>query len=68
MPRAKKTIRPVGKHICFPEDVVARVDLELYSPLEGRVPFGAWQEFLTELIRQYFAVRDAQPGKSGAGL
>lgn len=54
MARPKKIDRPVEKTICLPQSLVARVDLELYSELEGRVPFGAWQRFVAGLIEQYF--------------
>lgn len=48
-----KTIRPVRKNLCLPEDVVARIDLELYSELEQKVPFGAWQKLMERLLRQH---------------
>ena len=51
MPRPRKAIRPVEKNISLPEDLVARVNLELYSDLEGKVPFGAWQRYVEGLIR-----------------
>lgn len=51
MARPKKAIRPVEKNVSLPEDLVARVELELYSELEGKVPFGAWQKYLEGLIR-----------------
>jgi len=51
MPRPRKAIRSVEKNISLPEDLVARVNLELYSDLEGKVPFGAWQRYIEGLIR-----------------
>lgn len=51
MPRVKKVIRPIPKSISLPEDLVARVELELWSDLEGKVPFGAWQRYVEGLIR-----------------
>ena len=51
MPRPRKAVRPVEKNISLPEDLVARVNLELYSDLEARVPFGAWQKYIETLIR-----------------
>lgn len=51
MGRPRKAIRPVEKNISLPEDLVARVELELFSELEGKVPFGAWQRYLEGLIR-----------------
>lgn len=58
MPRPRKTDRPVEKNISLPTSTVARVELELFSELEGKVPFGAWQKFLVGLIDQHFARRD----------
>lgn len=54
MPRPRKALRPVEKNISLPEDIVARVDLELFSELEGKVPFGAWQRFVGGLIQAHF--------------
>lgn len=55
MPRPRKTDRPVEKNISLPTSTVARVELELFSELEGKVPFGAWQKFLVGLIDRHFA-------------
>jgi hypothetical protein len=46
------------------ESLVARVELELYSDLEGKVPFAAWQKFLTELIEERLAKLAAARNKS----
>lgn len=51
MSRPRKAIRPVQKCVSLPETLIAQVDLELFSEVEGRVPFGAWQEYLMELIK-----------------
>lgn len=58
MGRPRKAVRPVEKNISLPEDIVARVDLELYSEVDGKVPFGAWQRFVEGLIRKELARRD----------
>lgn len=55
MARPKKIDRPVEKRVMLAESLVARVELELYSDLEGKVPFAAWQKFLTELIEEQLA-------------
>lgn len=52
MARPRKAIRPVEKTISFPEDIVLRVELELFSEVEGKVPFGAWQRYLVGLITE----------------
>jgi hypothetical protein len=55
VPRPKKAIPSVTKEISLPPDLVARVDLALYSELEDRVPHGAWQRLLTELLANWLA-------------
>ncbi len=54
MARPKKTIRTIFKNIGLPEDLVAKLELHLYSEVEGRIPLGAQQEFFTKLLRDYF--------------
>ena len=60
MARPKKTIRTIFKTIGLPEDLVARLELDLFSELEGRVPLGAQQEFFTKLIREHYVKLDAR--------
>lgn len=55
MARPRKAIRSVEKNVSLPEDLVAKVDLELWSELEGKVPFGAWQRYVERLIREDLA-------------
>lgn len=52
MGRPRKSIRPVEKRISIDEDLVVRVELELYSDFEARVPFGAWARYINRLIRE----------------
>jgi hypothetical protein len=66
MPKPKLAIRPIEKKISIPEDIVAQVDLELWSDLEGKVPFGAWSELATELLRDWLGHRKMmQPTQQG---
>jgi hypothetical protein len=53
MPRPKNAIPSVEKKISIPSDIVARVDLELWSVVEGKVPHGAWSQLLTTLLRAH---------------
>lgn len=53
MPRPKNVIPTVEKTVSLPEDLVVAVDLELFSELEGKVPFGAWKAFLTRLVKDH---------------
>lgn len=60
MSRPRLARRTARKMITIPEDVIARVDLYLYSPLEGRVPYGAWPELMTRLLTQWLAEREQE--------
>jgi hypothetical protein len=55
MSKPRKTLRPVRKSIHLPEDIVAQVDLQLFSELEGKVPFAAWSMLLERLLREHLA-------------
>lgn len=54
MPRPRKTIPSVQLNLALREDIRARLDLLLYSPLEQRVPQGAYQQFFEALLLEYF--------------
>lgn len=54
-PPAAVPSRPINTHL--DEALMARLDLELYSELESRVPKGAYQRFFNTLLREYFASR-----------
>ena len=60
MARPKKTDRPIEKNISLPQSVVVRVELELFSELEGKVPFGAWQRYILRLVEADLSRRDAK--------
>lgn len=62
MARPKKTDRPVEKNISLPQSIVVRVELELFSELEGRVPFGAWQRYIVGLIEADMQKREVKNG------
>lgn len=51
MPKPRRTVRPTYLNLALPEDVRALLDLRLYSPLEGRVPHGAYSAYIAQLIR-----------------
>lgn len=57
MPKPAKIIRPVHKNLSLPEDLVAKVELELYSDVEQRVPMGAWQRLVSELLTDWLQKR-----------
>ena len=53
MGRPRKAVPSIEKNISLPRDLVVAVELELYSEVEGKVPFAAWQRYLDDgvLIR-----------------
>lgn len=59
MARPKKIVQSVSKNIALPQDLVARMELELYSDLEGKIPFGAQQKFFERVLREHYARQDA---------
>lgn len=54
MPRRKNLIRPAELHATIPSTEKAKLDLALFSPLEGKIPFGAYQAFVVEAIRMKY--------------
>lgn len=50
-----KIIPSVKLTLMLPSDVMLRMNLHLYSEALGRVPKGAYQKFLSELINEFFA-------------
>lgn len=54
MPRPHKIIRPRTLHIVLPEDILARLELYLYSPSQQRIPYGAYTEFFSKRIEEFF--------------
>jgi len=42
-------------NVALPLPVYTQLTAHLYSPLEGRVPHGAYSRFLTDLLREQFA-------------
>ena len=63
MGRPRKAIPSIEKSISLPRDLVVAVELELYSEVEGKVPFAALQKYLEELIRKDLARRAAARNK-----
>ena len=57
MGRPRKAVPSIEKNVSLPRDLVAAVELELYSEVEGKVPFAAWQKYLEGLIRADLARR-----------
>lgn len=64
MARPIKVDRPIEKKVSLPTSLVAQVELKLFSELEGKVPFGAWQKYLSELIRKDLAQAGGDHGST----
>ena len=47
----------VATNLHLPETVRARLDLLLFSELEGRVPKGAYQRFFLERLQEFFTTK-----------
>lgn len=60
MPRAKHIDPP--KHIgtVIPESLWSKVQLELYSELEGKVPYGAFQKLVRGLLTDWLKTRGVE--------
>lgn len=61
MPKPARVDRPKEKQINLPESLCAQVDLILFSPLEGRVPYGAWSKYIQRLIEQDLSRQQEEP-------
>lgn len=51
MARPRNTIRTIKVHLALPDDLVAEVNLFLFSELEQMVPRGKLSEFFTTAAR-----------------
>lgn len=57
MPRPRKLDRPHRLEIQLPESLWAKLNVELYSEVEGRVPHGALSELAVGLISDWLKSR-----------
>ena len=55
MGRHAKLIPSIMLNVALPKTTHEQLTAHLYSELEGRVPLGSYQAFLSERIREYFA-------------
>jgi hypothetical protein len=51
--RPKNLDKSIPIEIPIPESVYSRVQLELFSPLENRVPYGAMGKLITKLLSDW---------------
>lgn len=64
MPKPANLDRPTHLKFAIPESLRTRLDLRLYSEVEGRVPHGAYSDYLCSLIREDL---DKQPQEIQGG-
>lgn len=62
MPRKPDLDPPVHLKTSLPESVRTRLDLLLFSEIEGRVPKGAYQDFFLQRIQEFFTWRKLDLG------
>lgn len=69
MSRPKQTVPSVPVNVALPAPLKEKLDLELFSEVENRIPTGAYKDFFTRLITQYFEQhRNACPRCGGTGV
>lgn len=54
MPRPRSVVPMTSVELRLPADLLARVDVLLYSDMEGRVPYGERSKFFERLLRGFF--------------
>lgn len=58
MAKPKAVIPTIEKKIQIPADLCTRMELELYSDLEQKIPYGAQSELINRLLREHFRALD----------
>lgn len=53
MPRPPRPEPYVRRHLTLPADIDGEVELRLYSPLEARVPYGAYANLVARLLKEW---------------
>jgi hypothetical protein len=52
MPRPKNIIPPVEVRVNIPQDLFLRLQIELFSEVDGKVPYAAVSKYMTALLRK----------------
>jgi hypothetical protein len=58
MPRRPNIEPSIALQLWLPESLRARLDIHLWSEVEGGVPRGAYQRFFIERLKSYFSEQD----------
>lgn len=68
MPRPVLVDRPMQKCLQLPTSTVVNVELHLYSPLDGRVPQGAFNALVNSLLVEWLAKQPKSEALDHVGL
>lgn len=68
MPRPTLVDRPMQKCLQLPTSTVVNVELQLYSPLDGRVPQGALNNLVNRLLLDWLARTTKAEGAEHGGI
>lgn len=60
MGRPRKLDRWVYKKTYLPQSVMEAVERELFSEIEGKIPYGAWNTMIEEAVRDWLLKRGIQ--------
>lgn len=60
MPRSPNIMRPSKLNTSLPQDLRAWLDLHLWSDTESRVPYGAYQKLIIQLLYEHKAKIEKQ--------
>lgn len=58
MPKPRNIVPTRMLNVALPLPVFAQLTLHLNSDVEGRVPHGAYSQFLSEIIKAHFAAAE----------
>ena len=64
MPRRPNITRGIRLELQIPEDLRVKLDLHLWSALEGRVPHSAYTKLIVQLLNDYFDKLAIKPQES----
>lgn len=58
MAKPKNVIPTVEKKLQIASDLCVRMELELFSDLEGKIPYGEQSKLVNQLLRKHFEKLD----------
>ena len=58
MARPRNVVPTIAIEVTLPAELKTRLDFHLWSDFEQRIPFAAYQKFISTRIREFFATRE----------